>query len=91
MDGRSLYYLTLTTEDNASTTLFWLSQAIFWRGYRLVFPEAASTKPTSKFQNFMHNSITVNGGTVVNEPLKEYCRQKVVLFILFAIVSRRLC
>jgi hypothetical protein len=36
----------------------------------------------------MHNATTMNGGTLVNGPLKEYCRQKViVLFIIFAMFS----
>ena len=51
-DGRSLYYLTPTAEDNASTKLFCLSNANFWRGYRLIF--------TKQLQPNLHlNSKTV--------------------------------
>jgi len=45
MDGRSFYYVTPTAEDNASTKLFWLSNAVFLRGYRLVFPKHLQPNP----------------------------------------------
>jgi len=38
----------------------------------------------------MHDSKTINGGTLVNGPLKEYCRQKaIVLCILFVMVFKK--
>jgi hypothetical protein len=49
------------------------------------FPEAASTTRTSKFQTYMHDSTSINGGPLVSGLCKNIVDKKGFFYLLFSL------